>query len=161
MPTTTAAEVTAYAHCTEPRCRGYRQEQVQVVRTEDAYTYAEKGGDLPGIENSFVHWAFADPSEATCRHCGATRDISEAPRPQYANISQFDPEGLLKLQDQGVEFDPQAQAEYRAAPVVDEERQAMQSKIDELSGMVQVLLAQSQQPEPPEIHDENPPEPEA
>src|SRR4051794_39296022 len=108
MPTTTAAEVLAYAHCTEPRCKGYRQQQVMAVRTEDAYTYAERGGDLPGTENSFVRHAFADPAEAICEFCGSPRDISENARPQYQNISQFDPDGLIKLQDEGVEYDPQA-----------------------------------------------------
>lgn len=146
MPTQTVAEVEAYAHCTNPRCAGYREEAIRGIRTEDAYTYAERGGDLPGIESSFVYLAFANEEEIACPHCGRSRDIAATSRPQYANLSGFSQEGLLDVEP----FDAAKQVEMAGQPVRDEEREAMQEKIAELSGMVQVLLAQHQSPAPEE-----------
>lgn len=145
MPTTTVAEVTAYAHCVTPRCRGYQQAEVRGILKEDTYTYAERGGDLPGPENSFVYLSFAKEDEdAPCPHCGERRDLSLEPRRQYANISGHNPEGLLDIEP----YDPRRQAEVAATPPNNEEREKMLGEIAELRGMVTALLAtKPQEPE--------------
>jgi hypothetical protein len=146
MPTQTVAQVEAYAHCTQPRCPGYREEAVRGVRTEDAYTYAERGGDLPGIESSFVYLTFANEEEIPCPHCGRPRDISPTSRPQYANLSGFAQDGLLDVEP----FDAAKQVEVAGQPVRDDERESMLTEIAELRGMVTALLGQSKPPEEPE-----------
>jgi hypothetical protein len=41
--------VRAFAHCIQVRCPGYAQEEVDAVRTETEYTYADGGGDQQGV----------------------------------------------------------------------------------------------------------------
>lgn len=150
MPTPTITQVRAYAHCVRPRCPGYREQEVDAVRREDFYTYAEKGGDLPGIENSFVYLDFADEDERACPSCGQARDLSATARPQYQNISGHDPNGLLDIEP----FDPHKQAEIRQQPVADEERQRMESENAELRERLARLegfvMGQGGQPAGPE-----------
>lgn len=97
MPTVTETPVRAYAHCVIPVCAGYRQAEVDAVRTETAYTFADNGGDLPGIERSNMRLSFADEDDQACPSCGGARDLSEQARRSYDPLSGHDPNGLLKF----------------------------------------------------------------
>lgn len=141
MPTITEVPIQAYAHCIDARCQGHEQEQVEAIRKEDSFTYAERGGNLPGTENSFVRVRFADEAESNCRHCGRIRELSETPRRRYdGSLSGHDPMGLL-------EVDPFDATKQPGTDVV-AERDQLREEVAELRGMMTVFLA-SQQPETP------------
>lgn len=128
MPTITQEAVTAYAHCVQPRCQGYQQQEVEAVREEAGFTYAERGGDLPGTEASFVSLRFADDDKAPCPHCGGHRDLSLTARRQYPAVSGFDPNGLLDIQP----YDPGKQAQVAATPPTDSERLALEQEREQI-----------------------------
>lgn len=100
MPTVTEAPTTAYAHCRDSRCAGNEQEMVEAVRVEEAYTMRDLG-DVTNtpmsnvIERSNVRWKFANAEDSPCPECGLIRDLGGSPRPTYAPLSGFDPDGLL------------------------------------------------------------------
>jgi hypothetical protein len=110
MPTLTETPVDAYAHCVEPRCQGTNQEPVKAIRKETAHTYRERGGDMPGIEASWVVLAFENEDEINCPHCGRTRELSVEQRKTYAALSGHDPMGLLGAP----KFDAKKQRELRS-----------------------------------------------
>lgn len=91
----TPERVKAYAHCLNPACPGYGQQQLDVTRTTIGYGFKDNGGDLPGIERSTVTLEFADPADQPCRTCSRPRELSEHPRPSYQPISGYDPMGLV------------------------------------------------------------------
>ena len=98
MPSVTETPVKAYAHCGNPICPGNAQEQVDALERTSAFSYQELGGDIPGDERSTVSFVFADEGDAPCSHCGRElRELSGSPRPQYENLSGFDPEYLRGL----------------------------------------------------------------
>lgn len=115
--------IQAFAHCINPRCPGHNQEELEVTRTETSHAYRDRGGDMPGIEASFVTFQLSE-EDAPCPHCGRDREVSDQPRRTYAPLSGHDPMGLLQVN----QFDPQRQAEVRQVPPVDEERQAMEAE---------------------------------
>lgn len=98
MPRVTEQPVRAFAHCVNPRCPGYAQAEVDALERTTAFTYAERGGDMPGVETSTVNLAFADESDCACPHCGANRDLSDKPRVRYQNLSGHAQDGLLHMQ---------------------------------------------------------------
>jgi hypothetical protein len=100
MPATTQTPVRAWAHCTNPRCPGHEQEEVDALEVETSFFFTDNGGTLPGVERSSVILVWADPEQAACR-CGRSRDLSGAKRRRYDNLSGFDPDGLLEMQSQG------------------------------------------------------------
>jgi hypothetical protein len=116
MPTITEAVQTGFAHCTNPRCPGHDQEEVQVVRREAAFGYDENGGNLPGFERSFVNIGFYNdgtdgkPDESVCPYCHGHREATDQARRQYESLSGHDPKGLLAV----ARFDAAKQAEMRA-----------------------------------------------
>jgi hypothetical protein len=124
MPATTQTPVRAYAHCTNPRCPGHEQEEVDALQVETSFFFSDNGGNIPGVERSSVMLVWADAEQAACR-CGRTRDLSESRRRRYDNLSGFDPDGLLEMQSQGIEFDPRKQIEILSSPVADEEREQL------------------------------------
>lgn len=141
MPTIAEMPIKAYAHCIDARCPGHEQEQVEAIRKEDSFTYAERGGNLGGTENSFVRVRFADESESTCRQCGRIRELSETPRRKYdGSLSGHDPMGLLDVEP----FDP---AKQPATDVV-AERDQLREEVAELRGMMTAFMAQQQAPAP-------------
>jgi hypothetical protein len=89
--------VKAYAFCPNAQCLGYQQEPVDGIRTTTAYTYLDKGGDMPGVESSTEMTRFADEAQAVCGQCSGPRLISEQERPLYPNISGHDPMGLFEF----------------------------------------------------------------
>jgi hypothetical protein len=116
MPTITEAVQTGFAHCTNPRCPGHDQEEVQIVRRETAFGYDENGGNLPGFERSFVNVGFYNdgtdgkPDESVCPYCHGHREATDQARRQYEPLSGHDPKGLLAV----ARFDAAKQAELRA-----------------------------------------------
>lgn len=103
MATFTQAPVLAYAHCRDARCPGYAQQQIDAIREEASYTFGD--GDRLGagvlqntVERSHVEYHAADDADVPCPACGAQREVTGTPRPQYVNESGHDPMGLLALQ---------------------------------------------------------------
>jgi hypothetical protein len=135
MPTITEAVQTGFAHCTNPRCPGHDQEEVQVVRREAAFGYDENGGNLPGFERSFVNIGFYNdgtdgkPDESVCPYCHGHREATDQARRQYESLSGHDPKGLLAV----ARFDAAKQAELRSAPVSNEEREAFERERQDLA----------------------------
>lgn len=127
--------VTAYAHCPDPRCKGVAQQQVQAVRVTQEWTFASRGGgDDPGglgnvflnlIENSHTSLRFLNDgttngvndsdaaNDMPCPHCGKPRELSDATRPNYP-IQVGGANALLRLQELGVQFDPERQQQIQA-----------------------------------------------
>ena len=99
MPTITDETVTGHAHCPNPRCDQYEYETPVVKRTV-SWTYAENGGDLPGIERSTIEVVATKDTEDKCPRCGRYRELSIGERPEYPNESGVDPNGLLGFQPQ-------------------------------------------------------------
>jgi hypothetical protein len=123
-PTIREATVEAFAHCTDPRCKGVAQETVQAVQETTEWTFASRGGgDDPGgmgnlflnmVENSQTSLRFADMT-ATCRAPSAAspRELSPDPRPVY-QIQVGGANALLRLQEMGVQFNPDRQEQIQA-----------------------------------------------
>jgi hypothetical protein len=125
-PTIREETVQAFAHCPDPRCKGVQQEPVQAVQETTEWTFASRGGgDDPGglgnlflnmIENSQTMLRFADPGEMACPSCGKPRELSGQERPNYP-IMVGGANALLRLQEMGIQFDPERQSEIaKGAP---------------------------------------------
>lgn len=98
MPTVMELTVRGYASCADALCPGYAQEEVDVRRREQQFSYLELGGDLPGIERSVITApGFVNPGDVTCSHCGKDRFASLEARPEYARASGQDPLRLLNM----------------------------------------------------------------
>lgn len=159
MPTEVTVEVVAYAHCPNPRCAGYQQEEVAARQTEESWSYAEQGGDLPGQERSFVRLFFINdgregrPDELHCK-CGLVRELSATPRRQY-RVEGFshDPMALLDIDP----FDPKKQASQDEELV--KENSDLRDRLSQLEGMMSVFLAQQvpSEQQPQEAPPEQPP----
>lgn len=93
MPRISEVEITAFAHCPNPRCEGYTQREVPAISRTVEHTYVEKGGDMPGVETSQVYIHPCD--EELCPSCGKTCEITDQRRVRYDNLSGHDPNGLL------------------------------------------------------------------
>ena len=99
MPVATVNEIEGWAACHDGRCAGYRQERVQVVVTETHFSYADFGGDVPGIERSTFLVSFADQADVPCPVCGQDRFAADQQRPVYPNISGKPQDALLHLNE--------------------------------------------------------------
>lgn len=97
MATLTKTPMDGFAHCVDARCPGYQQERVPVVRHLTEHRYVDNGGDLTGVEKSFITFAFADDEDRHCKHCGRHRDATDEERPVYDPLSGKDPMGLLHI----------------------------------------------------------------
>lgn len=103
MPQVTEKPRQVYLHCPNPVCPGMVQETVDGFEVETAFLFTDNGGDLPFVERStsaaVVDPPSLDPSverfDTSCRHCGAAREISLTPRPNYQPLSGADPMGLV------------------------------------------------------------------
>jgi hypothetical protein len=98
MPTPIETTVAGYASCYDPRCPGYEQEKVDVLRREVLFMREEFGGDVPGVDHSTI--SAVDESVGPCPHCGGPRIASLAERPEYPPISGQDPLAILNLNQQ-------------------------------------------------------------
>lgn len=149
MPTVTATEVTALAHC--PRiledpasgknklCPGYRQVEVAAIQEEVTHTFRERGGDLDFPESTHTYLKWADPDESFCPFCSTpdspqTRELSLQVRPVYQRMSGHDPMGLLDLKD--LHEDPEARA------IAGEETAARDDEVTKLRETVEKMGAQ-------------------
>jgi hypothetical protein len=125
-PTIRHEPATAYAHCVDPRCKGNRQEPVAAVKEITEWTFGSRGGgDDPGgmgnmflnmIENSQTSLNFGDEADRPCPSCGKPRELSGETRPVYP-IQVGGANALLRLQEMGVQFDPERQEQItKGAP---------------------------------------------
>lgn len=102
MPRTNTEDITAYAHCPNPRCDGHAQRQVPAQRLTVEHTYVEQGGDMPGIEKSQVYIQ----ADVDCIVCGRVCEVTDQERISYAPLSGKDPLGLLTYKPPEIEMEP-------------------------------------------------------
>lgn len=128
MPTVTVENRKLFAHCRNPMCPGYKQSEVDGLVQETGWRFDENGGDIPGIERSFVSLNFADQDDAPCGSCGDRRELSLDSRPSYEPLSGFDPMGLLREP----KFDPNHVNTVEDAKVAELEakNKALEAKLD-------------------------------
>lgn len=95
------SQVDGYVSCMNPRCPGYEQRPVQVIRENVVLTYRELGGDgnMPdtAVERESV---YIRQTDATCEHCNGPVILSDQERPEYAQVSGQDQMALLNLNQQ-------------------------------------------------------------
>lgn len=96
MPTVTETLIDGWAHCSDPRCPGNKQQAVKAIRTVTEYSYVDLGGDIPGIERSTDLVRFNDLADAQCEHCGEPRLVADQVRPIYPNVSGVPQDRLLQ-----------------------------------------------------------------
>lgn len=125
MPTIVEVEVDGYVHCALPRCEGNQQEKVKAVKREVSQTYAEEGGNIPGVYRSWVTY-HVDDEVRPCPSCGKPREVSDQPRKTYASMSGYDPMGLIGSPAFNAAKQPSGDA-------------ALQAEVAELRAMVSAL----------------------
>ena len=77
--------VFVFVHCYNQACPRYHNLQVNLdferrvpgIREETQYTYVDRGGDMPGVENTHVNWYPQDPADMTCPECGSATNVSQ------------------------------------------------------------------------------------
>lgn len=138
MPVVTEDKVAAFAHCTDARCYGYKQEPVEGIRTTTGYTNTELGG--PGavagghIERSSESVRFADEStDGTCPVCDGPRGISEQTRPEYAHQSGQAQDALLHLGRTDAEVKDLKHASEVSELKREQEMQELRRQVDALT----------------------------
>jgi hypothetical protein len=80
-------DVFVYVHCYNQACLRYHNPQVNLeherkvpgIREEISYTYIDRGGDMPGVENTHVNWLVVDETDSRCPDCGDPLNISNTP----------------------------------------------------------------------------------
>jgi hypothetical protein len=87
LPTSTETRETLFKHCNDPLCRGHAQKPIPGVVTENSWTYAERGGDLPGVENSTRTYRPENEADYGCHVCGRPASVTDQVRPVYDNLS--------------------------------------------------------------------------
>jgi hypothetical protein len=95
MPQVTEKPRQVFLHCPNPVCPGMVQETVDGFEVETAFLFTDNGGDLPFVERSTSRGMVPAEFDTACRHCGANREISLTPRPNYQPLSGADPMGLV------------------------------------------------------------------
>lgn len=124
MPTVTETAKTLYAHCTDPRCPGAAQRELDGFVVETAFSYRERGANAPGIEQSTVTFRLADEDQHACE-CGRRLELSDQRRVIYDNLSGHDPMGLLGVP----QFSQAKQVELRQQPMTDDERERLEAEV--------------------------------
>lgn len=122
--------VFVYLHCSNQACLRYHNLQsnldfeikVPGIREETSFTYKDRGGDSPGIENSHIRYAAQDTELETCSECGGVMNVSGHPS--------------IKLPTYGVGPGTGLQGAERAAAIaaskVAAENQAARDEVGEL-----------------------------
>lgn len=155
MPTVTETPIKAYAHCTNPRCSGNAQVEVEAVLAVTAWAYHETGGDgmFSHPERSTEQPRFRDPaSEGVCEHCGSNRDLSLARRMQLDD-SGFDASALLEIEP-GAQYDPDTAGEVAARLKDEEHEREMSGLREQMAEMRGIMLGQQSKPvEEPLAHE--------
>jgi len=84
--------VHVYVHCYNQACLKYHnkqenldfEEKIPGIREETSFTYADRGGDMPGIENTHVRFLPQDTKYLKCDDCGSPMNISGTPSVKLA-----------------------------------------------------------------------------
>lgn len=140
MPILTDTPVKAYAFCTDARCDGYTQQEVDAIKVETAFTFGENGGDgvfVNFVERSTIAHRFVNDDDVPCPACGHPREVTGDPRPSYQPISGHDPLGLVG----GPRFNP---------AVVSTEQDAAMAEMEAKLRRMETMLEQAMGGEPPE-----------
>src|SRR4051812_22266017 len=85
-------DVFVYVHCYNQGCLKYHnlqenlnfERKVPGIREEISFTYADRGGDMPGVENTHVNFMPQDAEHLTCEACGDQLNISGIPSVKLA-----------------------------------------------------------------------------
>lgn len=135
-------EVDGFAHCRDALCAGNAQEPVRAVVTLTEWTIASRGGKgvlANVVENSTEDVQFADAADSACSVCGKSREVVLKERPTYQRLSGFPQDGLIQLQQRGIQFDPNVrntEADQAAA----EAQAKSDARIAELEAKLDALL---------------------
>lgn len=84
--------VFVYKHCYNQACLKYHnlqenidfEEKIPGMREETSFTYADRGGDMPGVENTHVRWLPQDETQMVCSECDSPTNISGEPSRKLA-----------------------------------------------------------------------------
>lgn len=143
--------VFVYIHCYNQACVKYHnlqsnlnfESKVPGIRQETQFTYKDRGGDAPGIENSHVRWMVQDEELSRCPECNEIMNISGTPSYKLAQYGVGPGTGL-----KGAE-----RAAALAASKVAEATASRDAEIDELKQqlnrqnlMLQKLLDKDDKP---------------
>ena len=140
MPTITQELVQGFAHCRNSLCDGNEQEAVDALRERSDTTYAEVGGDMPGIERTTFRLTFANVEDTKCETCLEDREVSDQVRPVYPSmVSAFganstDQRFLLKLQQSGKIRAPGDQTDLGTSDAVERELAELRRELAEMRG---------------------------
>jgi hypothetical protein len=101
MPLVTEVRVDGYVSCIDPRCVGYEQRPVEVIRRTAAFTYRELGADSAVVQDAVERETVGVvQTSETCEHCGKPVIFSDQERIEYAPTSGQDPLELLAINQQ-------------------------------------------------------------
>src|SRR6266498_2495354 len=79
--------VFVYVHCYNQVCTRYHnlqsnlnfEDKIPGIREETVFTYKDRGGDAPGIENSHIRWLCQEEGKDKCPECGSQMNVSGTP----------------------------------------------------------------------------------
>jgi hypothetical protein len=135
MATQTEELVQAFAHCRNPLCPGEAQQPVDGIKRITAYSYVERGGDLPFTESTTEHIVFADEAkDGPCPHCSLMREVTNQVRPTYEPMTGFSQRGLLSAPKFG-------EGPYQMPAPVDDRTVELEAKNAELEKRLNDLAA--------------------
>lgn len=134
----TFEDVFVYVHCINPNCESFHdlheglkhELKVPGLRNETMYTFADRGGDLPGPENSHVSWACLEADDAVCPDCGGNRNVSHDPSREIQRHNLGPGDGLKGMERAA------ALALSKSNQHTDSEVEALKAQVAELTGLV-------------------------
>jgi hypothetical protein len=132
MPRVRETHEDLYAHCVDPLCDGMAQEQVPGIRTTTVMTCRDLGGDSNLEERSAFQLRYINEADLACPHCAGPRDLTDQKRPQYAPLSGFSQDGLVKL----IKAQQVVAAPAASVPVAGDELAAMRARLEQLESEI-------------------------
>src|SRR3954464_3012626 len=138
-------DVFVYVHCYNQGCLKYHnlqenlnfERKVPGIREETSFTYADRGGDMPGIENTHVTFMPQEESDWSCPSCGDQLNVSGVPSVKLAQYG-IGPGTGLKGAERSAALAAEKANEANAGR--DAEMARLQKQIDQLTKMTELAL---------------------
>lgn len=139
--------VFVYVSCYNQACARYHnlqsnldfEEKVPGIREETAFTYADRGGDMPGIENTHVRWAPQDIKYLKCEECGHPTTVSGTKSVKIQAYGVGPGTGLKGAERAAALAASKVQAENASSNA---EIAALKSQMEQQNKMIELLLKQ-------------------
>lgn len=153
----TRTPVFVYVHCFNQACIRYHnlqsnlnfEDKVPGIREEVIYTYKDRGGDAPGVENSHVRWYVRGeddkPEQARCVECDELMNVSGTPSYKLTQYG-VGPGTGLKGAERAAALGAAKAMEGVAAR--DSEIDELKTQLAQQSKMLQKLLDKEDKPKP-------------